>query len=623
MCQGAWARQKKGNCSNTSVLLEVLEATMIRIAEVLISNFRCFKEIRFHPRNTCLLIGENDSGKTAVLHAVRMVLGHWKPMPDDLYAYDPDLATKDREPLEIELILAPADPQKGFTDDEHAVFFEHFDIADDGNEQLRIKLRYGWDAQSEEFRTQIRFQKKDGDGDDFTARYGSYFGFFLIDALRDIGREIGNKTGLWGRLLSSITLSDAVQHKVTTLFNQANDALQNDPSFAAVKDRFEDLIEDVLGLPQDGENVRMSPVPQEAAELLRGADLHVRSKGSTMFLPITRHGMGSQSTAVIALFRTWVEHRDIPNMFFGFEEPEAHLHPHIQRYLYKKITDLGSQVFLTTHSTFIADRADLRDIVLLRRIGSQWVARQLPNNDPAEPGKSFLPSDLELTIKRYIEGNNSEIFFARSLLLVEGDSERYALPLFARAMDIDFNYLGISLVWANSSNFLPFIRICSPQAFDIPWTILCDGDATKKVSRQLEEAGYISKGTVKKVLKSGNLINDVLVPHDCYSLPDNLEHFLIYGGFLDDYSRAIEEQDGPDALTDYIQQRELNESGFKREAKEKHVYDYVVKHGKPRFARLVAERISSNGTDTSRIPEVFKGLLQTAKMKAETALSTA
>ncbi|MBW1932962.1 MAG: AAA family ATPase [Deltaproteobacteria bacterium] len=587
----------------------------MKIAEISIKNFRCFKHIQIHPSNLCLLIGENDSGKTAILHALRMILGRWRPMPDDIYTNDPNVAPKDRDPIEIEVVLIPEDPAKGFTDDEHAFSSEHFDIDDNGNEKLRIKLRYGWDSEREEFRTEIRFQKRDGDGDEFSARYANQFGFFLIDALRDITREIANKTGLWGRLLSSITLSDTVQEKVSNLFRQANEILQKDPAFKSIKERFESLIEGIFSLPSDVENVRVSPIPQEAAEILRSADLHVRSKGSNVFLPISKHGMGAQSAAVIALFRTWAERRDIPNIFFGFEEPEAHLHPHVQRYLFRELTNLGAQVFITTHSTFIADQADLRDIVLLHRKGDESVAHQIPSQD-------FLPPDWEMAIKRYIEGNNSEIFFARCILLVEGDSEKYAFPLFAKALNIDFDRLCISLIPANSRNFAPFIRICSPYALNIPWVIMCDGDAAKKVANQLEETGYISKGAVKRALQSGDLVTDVLIPNDCYPLPDglNFERFLLYNGFLKEYLQAIDDLDGSEALNNYVHQREKDTAGFSRRPKEEQVYEYVRKHGKPRFARRVAELITQNGTDPSKIPAEFQRPLERVKTKAEMIL---
>lgn len=599
----------------------------MKIVAISLRNFRCFLGAQINPRKACLLIGENDVGKTAILHALCMVFGHWRPNPDDLYANDPGVATRERAPLEIEVGLAPDDPARGFTEEESAFFFEHFDISEDGSERLRIKLRYGWDPKREEFRAEARFQKRDGDGDEFTSRYAGRFGFFLIDALRDITREIANKTGLWGRLLASVTLSDPAQQRMIALVKEVHEVLQEDASLREIKERFENLIEDVLGLPPGIENVRLSPVPQDGREILRVADLHVRSKGSNLFLPIGRHGMGSQSAAVIALFRTWVERRDILNVFLGFEEPEAHLHPHVQRYLYVGLTEIGTQVFVTTHSTFVADRADLEDIVLLRRKGAECVARQIPVWDPTQRSRPFLPPDWKMTIKRYVEGNNSEIFFARCVLLVEGDSERYALPILARAMGIDLDRLGISIVAANSSDFGPFMRICSPHAFDIPWVVICDGDAVKKVARQLEKTGYIPVGSVKEALQSGDLIADILEPHDCYALSDfasrlNIERLLLARGFLDEYVQAISELDGPKALSNYIKQRAAKEPGFAMTSIEIQVYDYVRAHGSPRVARRVAEIITAVGRDLSRIPEEFKRPLEQAKAKAEATIGT-
>lgn len=592
----------------------------MKIAEITIKNFRCLKSISFKPQHICVLIGENDSGKTAILHAIRIILGRWRPVPDDLYTDNPNVSAREREPFEIEILLRPEDPQKGFSDDEHSTFFDHFDISDDGNERLKIKAKYGWNLEREEFYTEVRFQKKDGDGEEFTARYANQFGFFLIDALRDIGREIGNRTGLWGRLMSSISLSDTTQGEVITLFGSVYDVLQRDQRFIDIKNRFEDLIEGVLSLPQEGDNVRISPVPQDAAEILRGADLLVRSKGSEVFLPISQHGMGSQSVAVIALFRTLVEHREIPNIFFGFEEPEAHIHPHIQRHLFGELTNLGTQVFLTTHSTFIADRADFRDIVLLLRKGSECVARQIPDKDPVQPKNSFLPPDWEMTIKRYIEGNNSEIFFARCLLLVEGDSERFAFSLFLQAMGIIIDRLGISLITANSSNFAPFIRICSPCAFDIPWVVICDSDADKKVANQLKDTGYVTASEVKGALNTGKLATEILEANCCFVVPGNFETYLINNGFLDEYLKAIEELDGIDALSNYVRQRSVNTPIFPAEKTENQVLEYVNSHGKPRFARRVAELITSDGKDPSRIPTDFQRPLNTLKDKAEEAL---
>ena len=85
---------------------------------------------------------------------------------------------------------------------------------------------------------------------------------------------------------------------------------------------------------------------------------------------------------------------------------------------------------LTTHSPHIASIAPLRSIVLLRRLA-----------DGSTVGVSTATIDLtrseEADLQRYIDVTRGELFFARGVILVEGDAERFLVPAFAAALDID------------------------------------------------------------------------------------------------------------------------------------------------------------------------------------------
>ena len=159
----------------------------MRIKEISIKNFRCLRNVKINPNNVCLIIGENDSGKTSVVQALRAIISNrFSLLPEDIYTNDPALPPKDRGAIEIEVTLLPDDNSKGFTDNESSTFFENFDIDENNNEIIRIKLRYYWDNNREEFVSKTFFQKKDGDGAEYTLRFSKKYRIVTCRANGDI-----------------------------------------------------------------------------------------------------------------------------------------------------------------------------------------------------------------------------------------------------------------------------------------------------------------------------------------------------------------------------------------------------------------------------------------------------
>jgi putative ATP-dependent endonuclease of the OLD family len=333
-----------------------------------IQNYRCFRDVTIRLSPQVLLIGENDVGKSALLHLLAAIFGSQRSIrlsPDDLYTAIEAQVPETREPLEIELEFRPNDPAIGFTEDECGFFTEQFDIDDTGWERLRIHIRYFYDPTSEEFRYEAHFLKQDDFGAHFTTRYAKFFHFYLMDAQRELQREVTNRSGLWGQLITALDLEPALQARVLEHFSQANQALLEDKNLSAVRAQFQELIEKVFGLEAGAENVRLEPVSQDLVEILRGATLYIRAKGSQAFFPLQRHGVGAQSAAVIALFKTYIGLLTHEHPMFGFDEPEAHLHPHAQRLLYRELQQIPAQSFVSTHSACIAQGANLSDIRLV------------------------------------------------------------------------------------------------------------------------------------------------------------------------------------------------------------------------------------------------------------------
>ncbi|MHB8276988.1 MAG: ATP-dependent nuclease [Candidatus Humimicrobiaceae bacterium] len=108
------------------------------------------------------------------------------------------------------------------------------------------------------------------------------------------------------------------------------------------------------------------------------------------------------------------------------EEPEAHLHPQLQirllRYLQNKSRESDIQVIVTTHSPTIAAsvKLDMINVLSISKIGETPYCVSLSNCGLTDNGKFFLERWLDIT--------KSTLLFARSILLVEGIVEGLLLP---------------------------------------------------------------------------------------------------------------------------------------------------------------------------------------------------
>ena len=152
------------------------------------------------------------------------------------------------------------------------------------------------------------------------------------------------------------------------------------------------------------------------------------------------------------------------------EEPEMLLTPQAQRYLYRllrRFAEAGNQVLYSTRSPAFLDAAHHDEIVRLDlRRGRRSVRRTKPD---------VLSEAERVRLAAEFDHERSEMFFARSVILVEGQTERLALPFIFRAMGHDPDADGVAIVEVGGKSNLPLAaRLLRELA--IPFVVVFDAD---------------------------------------------------------------------------------------------------------------------------------------------------
>jgi putative ATP-dependent endonuclease of OLD family len=126
--------------------------------------------------------------------------------------------------------------------------------------------------------------------------------------------------------------------------------------------------------------------------------------------------------------------------FLAIEEPEAHLHPHVQRRVFRTFLRprqpqpepsegtpgdrMGpATVLLTTHSPHLVSVSPIQSFIILRK------SEDGTSTEGASTANIDLTANEIADIERYLDVSRGEILFAKAVLLVEGEAEEYLVPV--------------------------------------------------------------------------------------------------------------------------------------------------------------------------------------------------
>jgi putative ATP-dependent endonuclease of OLD family len=588
----------------------------MEISRVRMKNFRCFEYTEIHLESPTIIIGENSIGKTTLLIAMDKVLGFGRTYFEetDFYISGEETDPESSDPIIVQIELVPSGGADSFSEEEDAVFANDYFIGQDGSVSLVIRATHWYDEAEEEYKTEVRFIKEDVEHGVFSTRHKKALCFYLTAEIRDIEREVLSRRGLLPRLLGSIDLSDETEKSVEDLSQKINEIISSDPGISEFQEDLRETISKIIPLIDDPSSVALNPIPVHPREILRDSGISLHIEGQPVAQPIRAQGAGSQSILVLSIFEAYVKKLGVAAPIFGIEEPEAHLHPHAQRYVFRYLASKPTQVLISTHSTFITDLADPHSIRLLRRSGDGISVRSIPR---IWRGKPFLEEKEKDKLRRTLNAEGSELFFARAVILVEGPSEKVSYPIFARAIGLDFDHKGISVLSYEGDDFHIFGKILGKDALHIPYLVQTDGEEStiKKAARRLKALRII---TQKALNATGNreeaIVEELLIPSDVFPLWIAGEGFsfetymMSMPGAVDLYMEAIAEIHGLEKLEQYIRNR--GDLDWDSLADEDKVAEFIgSRHAsKPALAQYVASRYTQEHQDDP-VPDLFRKVI--------------
>lgn len=233
------------------------------------------------------------------------------------------------------------------------------------------------------------------------------------------------------------------------------------------------------------------------------------------------------------------------------EEPEAHTHPQLQyifirnikfhidshrhKLLEKKNKQL--QILITSHSSHIVAECNFDDIIYLKKIGNEVIAKSFNSLKDEYDGDKQQGFKF---VKQYLTLNRSELFFTDKAICIEGDTERILMPMMMHKIDNKEHSSGDNIpllsqnisiieVGAHSHIFIPLFEF-----FGIKVLIITDIDAANKnddgkyIKSNPKDAHYTSNASIRAFFedasldKSGNQFKELVEKRSEDKIKDNI-----------------------------------------------------------------------------------------------------
>ncbi|MDN3139609.1 AAA family ATPase [Enterococcus faecalis] len=568
----------------------------MKLTQMKLLNFRSFGEetiIDFDPITG--LIGHNSAGKTAILSAIRILLGNLRLKKTDFHCKEEELL----EPISMRIEGRfeffeenEVDSNEGPKTSCIPNFFDTLTIEnEDGNPFIRLVLEAEWTSGNSpegQIDSNLYFITSPDDETQKIAMnsfYRSKLDVIYIPAIRNPYDQLNNAAGtiLW-RLLKQINWKKTDKINISKKIEELDSAISaqsgislvekaisdqwkiyhNDTRFSEAKIKFgsTDLNKILKKL-----EVEFSPGPQNRSykigELGDGLQ-------SLFYFSLIDAFLKTEEAGLKELNQDISEDQRILNVsppeltILLVEEPENHVNPQLLGNALSNLKSISknanSQVIFSSHNTSVIKRIDpeeLRHVQMDRNLGSSVV------NKIILPQKS---SDAYKYVKNAVEAY-PELYFSSLVVLGEGESEEVLIPFFLNQKYPNLDAAGITIVPLGGRHVNHFWRLL--EQLQIPYITLLDFDKERqggglgrikyalnelvKIKPEIKNNQIKNQATVFSALSKDGTLEDF----ECeewitflqkygifYSYPLDID-YLMLENFKEDYIQTLELNEGP------------------------------------------------------------------------------
>ena len=492
-----------------------------------------------------LLVGENDTGKSAIIDAIKFVL--LTQSYENIRLEDEDFHLSIGQPeanraceIKIECIF------RGFSNDEAKNFVEWMGFEKISSDNYSYFLKLNLKAQREQGKIYSDVKAgPDDDGSFMDSKARDLLRVTYLKPLRDAESELNpRRNSRLSQILDSHSaFMDKENHHLVTLIQTANEEIVNyftgsDNSGNALSDQNgKSLLEDInTYLKEFSDKQKPLKSEFEISEMKLRAILEKLS----LNLSENKAGLGSHNLLFIATEMLLLKRENFTGLSLALiEEIEAHLHPQAQLrlvdYLQKECVVHEIQLIMTTHSPNLASKVNLQNLVILKNslayaMGSEYT--QLYEGD-------------YLFLQRFLDSTKANLFFAQGIILVEGDAENIIIPIIADIIDYSLSHFGVSIVNVGSTAFLRYSRIFLRKdslLMDIPVACITDVDVRPDESIIVDKDTKAIEDYNNKISQESQRKTSLYDKQNVKTFVSpqwTLEYCLAQSNMVDDFYKAV------------------------------------------------------------------------------------